>query len=144
MRIAFIVALVGGKSNEMVTQKQNAIEEVDMMSFGGIKAGELIEQLSKFDRNIPIVPGVGDAASWRGSYSELSLEPGDKQTVGEVLDTLIDAMGSVFTGYKGGEYRMDHDSEVYYADYGTTGQAIKGVSFVEGSGAVHLILAPWE
>ena len=67
---------------------------------------------------------VGPLISWRGVYAELSLSHGDvgsTTTVGEALDDARKAVGGVFTGYKGGDFTMGPDSEVWADDYGSAG-----------------------
>jgi hypothetical protein len=65
-----------------------------------------------------------DIASWRGSYSELSLwyEHGvdvDKPLiVKELISILHTANGSRFTGYKGGEFIMGKSTPIWVANYG--------------------------
>jgi hypothetical protein len=53
--------------------------------------------------------------SWRGSYDELAIIASDDErpTVAAFLDACRDADGKTFTGYKGGEYTMARDSDVY-------------------------------
>ena len=41
-----------------------------------------------------------------------------------MVGVLEDAIGETFTGYKGGEFKMDGDTPVYYAPYGSTGPEI--------------------
>ena len=69
----------------------------------------------------------GDFASYRGYYSDLSLEPSTLQvTAGTLLQAAKKALGKEFTGYKGGEYLMDASTPLWFAGYGCCGKAITG------------------
>lgn len=64
--------------------------------------------------------------SWRGSYAELALnyEVGSEKaelTASQFLEVLRKAVGKEFTGYKGGEYIMSHQTPVWVANYGNSG-----------------------
>lgn len=64
--------------------------------------------------------------SWRGSYEELAIEyevDGNPLTVEIFLQQLKDAVGSVFQGYKGGDFRMGKNTPVWAANYGDSGNA---------------------
>ena len=63
-----------------------------------------------------------DIDSWRGSYNELSLDP-SKEDKGKIKATkfikmLKDANGDTFTGYKGGEYKMNLGTPIWADNYG--------------------------
>lgn len=62
--------------------------------------------------------------SWRGVYSQLALgyeEPrGVSQTVGSLLEVCRAADGSIFTGYKGGDYVMGRHTPVWISNYGNS------------------------
>lgn len=90
----------------------------------------------------------GDIRSYRGDYSELSVEPhldadapdrsrksesptgmpyaifsvrtGRTQTVAQVERAIDLAIGSTFYGYKGGEFYMSGDETLHVAGYGDT------------------------
>jgi hypothetical protein len=70
-----------------------------------------------------------DIESWRGSYSELALNfktensyPDDKRlTVTEFFKLLKETVGREFTGYKGGEFKMNKMTPVWVANYGNAG-----------------------
>lgn len=74
--------------------------------------------------------------SYRGYYSDLSLEPSTaRANVSDVLTMLESARGQTFEGYKGGDFPMNDDTPLWAASYGTTGRAIIGLN-LEGRGAV--------
>lgn len=79
---------------------------------------------------------VGGVCSYRGFYSQLAIEPVQKEkptTVADLLDTLRDAVGKTFTGYKGGEYVMDRDTPVWVSEYGcSSGLQVYAVEDVGG------------
>jgi hypothetical protein len=53
--------------------------------------------------------------SWRGIYSELALiaMEGEPPAVASLLERCRDADGRTFTHYKGDEYTMGRDSDIY-------------------------------
>ncbi|NED83520.1 hypothetical protein G3I76_25935, partial [Streptomyces sp. SID11233] len=46
--------------------------------------------------------------SYRGFYEELAFEPTGRTTVGEMLAAALDAHGTTYVGWKGGEYITMH------------------------------------
>lgn len=79
-------------------------------------------------------------ASWRGSYSELTICEGGTQTLGELIADLEAAIGKTFEGYKGGDFTMSRHSLVYADPFGE----YIGVCIVGGvvrDGAVVLTVA---
>lgn len=80
----------------------------------GVKM-KYLDKIVKYDFN----PDVGGLIldSWRGVYSELTLDydiGGKDVTLGELLKDLETSIkGKVFYGYKGGEYRMNIDTPVW-------------------------------
>lgn len=64
--------------------------------------------------------------SWRGVYSELALgyEYGGARTVGELLEIFESALGSTFSGYKGGDSVMTADTTLWVANYGNSGSTV--------------------
>jgi hypothetical protein len=65
-----------------------------------------------------------------GYYRDLAIEFGEdaSATVQGLLTTLNSAVGQVFTGWKGGDFRMDRNSRVWVANPGrTTGTVIVGI-----------------
>lgn len=74
-----------------------------------------LDKVVKYD----FIPGAGglNLDSWRGAYSQLTLDysfGGKDVTLGELLDDLESSVkGRVFHGYKGGEFRMNLDTSVW-------------------------------
>jgi len=85
---------------------------------------QLIEYLEKKDPGIVVPIGFADPHSYRGDYNCLGLEPRKNVTVGDMLVSVRDALGNVYQGWKGGEYRMGESTEVYLAMEGSSGEKI--------------------
>lgn len=100
--------------------------------------GMLIKELKKYkdeilevefdDGNIPT-----DFDSWRGSYCELAL--GYKKEGICHIQTLyrnsFNANGSMFVGYKGGEYVMDLETPIHQANYGETSVKYENGDYIQ-------------
>lgn len=86
--------------------------------------GGMIGILETMDPSAP-VPNLVDPHSYRGYYSDLAFErhPGSR-TAGELLADCRNALGSVFVGYKGGDFYMVRDTPVWVASYGSCGLKI--------------------
>lgn len=87
---------------------------------------ELITILEEIPVETVFKNGFTDAHSYRGSYDNLGVEPSKDVTVTEMIITLTSALSETFTGYKGGEYNMIGNEEVFLASYGCTGSRIEG------------------
>lgn len=85
---------------------------------------DLIEALEAFDADTPVQFGFGQPDSYRGCFDELAFEPLRDTTAGAMLEAARSAMSTVYTGYKGGAYRMGPYTECHLAPYGETGEAI--------------------
>lgn len=85
---------------------------------------ELISKLEEHPPSQVVTHGFSEPHSYRGYYDRLAFEPTDNTTVGEMLACCKEALGNTYTGYKGGEYLMDGDTECYIAYYGGTGEKI--------------------
>lgn len=86
--------------------------------------------------------------SYRGYYDHLALGwtdkhdgPGYWPKVSALIAELESAIGKTFTGYKGGEYRMNGSTPLWVANYGQTGgTGIVGLN-CEGDMTVTLVTA---
>lgn len=104
-----------------VLQKQRAIkaEETKQLTLGALISG-----LEAADPSLPIVLDTGECPgkldSWRGIYSELAMDFSAEGTsdVATVLADALNALGSVFYGYKGGEFLMRDSTPVWLAHPG--------------------------
>lgn len=70
--------------------------------------------------------------SWRGSYCELSFQYScfvaqTMPSVDNIIDMLEGAVGKTYDGYKGGDFTMHENSEVWLDNYGDcSGRYVKG------------------
>lgn len=106
----------------------NLIQQSKLESGKEYNLGMLIKDLEKYkeeflevefdDGTIPTEFG-----SWRGSYCELALEYKDKGIchTPTLYRESFNANGSMFVGYKGGEFIMDLDTPIHQANYSETG-----------------------
>ena len=85
---------------------------------------DLIAELELLPSDKLVRDGFGEPMSWRGSYDELAFDPVDETTIGKMLEYAKSADGSVYTGYKGGEFQMNCDTDVHIAGYGECGEPI--------------------
>jgi len=115
---------------KMVKQKR----EIEFLKSNQIGLGNLITQTEEIVKNIPSEEnstwlsfefgslGVTCMDSYRGYYDELALGYGDDGvSIREFLKILKNALGKVYTGYKGGDYEMHKDTPIWAANYGRTG-----------------------
>lgn len=91
--------------------------------------GILIDWLKTQNPKLVVKDGFGSPHSDRGSYDELAFTPKDEATIGEMLRQAKSAVGKTFTGWKGGDYKMDLDTPVYIGEYGECGDAITPITF---------------
>lgn len=103
--------------------------------------GELKDQLEKIDGDV-LIYGLGELMSYRGYYSDLAFVPVDNTVKArDVLIQVRNAMGEVFTGYKGGDYVMGRNTPLWLADYGdASGKRFMGLE-VGSNDVLHPI---WE
>jgi hypothetical protein len=92
---------------------------------GGVTLGQLIAVLTAEAAKDPgRKPAIGfsNPHSYRGSYDELAFEPDPTVTVGEMYEAAMEANGSVYRGWKGGDYRMTDHTPVNLAMVGCCGE----------------------
>lgn len=85
---------------------------------------ELINTLATLDENLLLPKGFCCPHSYRGYYNELAFVPTTDVTVGQMIESAENAVGNVYTGWKGGEYTMFDDTPVWLAFDGSTGHEI--------------------
>lgn len=90
------------------------------MSDEHLTLGELIEHLSREPQDRTVTNGFGAAFSYRGFYDQVAFPPIGRTTVAELFAAARVARGSVYTGYKGGDYRMSSETPVWIAKWGET------------------------
>lgn len=87
--------------------------------------GNLIDDLQRYRESVKLIEFddgsiPSDFMSWRGVYNHLAL--GYEKEGNEFAETIwrkaYNANGSIFEGYKGGEFQMDRDTPIYQANYG--------------------------
>lgn len=86
--------------------------------------GELIKTLESAPPETKVRRGLGSAHSDRGSYENLAFEPFENTTVAAMLIIAKAAVGMVFNGWKGGEYRMSLSTEIFIGKWGDCGSEI--------------------
>lgn len=108
--------------NAMQAERAEEMKESEQLTLGElILKVDAVEDKAKgifFDDTNIRPTGVG---SWRGSYRELAIRydsDSDGMTAAEFLDTLRDANGRTFKGYKGGDFKMGKTTPVWVANYG--------------------------
>ena len=80
--------------------------------------GELIAYLETKDQDYIVPLGFNSPHSYRGNYEDLAFEPCANRTVGEMLACAKEALGTKYTGWKGGYYRMHEDTTVWLSRFG--------------------------
>lgn len=84
--------------------------------------GELIaaleEALETADPEMVVPVGFANPHSYRGYYDELAFEPAVGVTVGSMLACAKGALGSTYTGWKGGDYVMQEWTNVWLSRRG--------------------------
>jgi len=85
---------------------------------------ELIEFLENRDSTKVVRHGFNGPHSYRGHYDQLAFRPAENVTVREMLACAKEALGTMYTGYKGGEYIMYEYTDTWIAEWGHTGEMI--------------------
>lgn len=81
--------------------------------------GEIINRLENCsDLDVVVKKGWGKPMSYRGYYEDLAFAPAENVTLRSMLEAARSALGSTFTGYKGGEYEMGEYTDCWIAEYG--------------------------
>ena len=80
--------------------------------------GDLIELLKQCPSNAMFQGGFCEPHSYRGYYSELAVEPCEDTPVTEMISCLEGVLDTYLDGYKGGEFKMDENVDVYLSSYG--------------------------
>lgn len=110
-----IQAMVDGWSAQMMRERADT-----QMTLGDLIA--CVEKLPVTQ----MIHGLHKPHSYRGYYSDLAFEAGDKRPAGETLAMLRECMGKQFSGYKGGDYHMHAGTPCWQAEYGCCGMRIVG------------------
>ena len=102
----------------------DALDEARQPLHPALRLGDLIDALEGVAPDTLVQFDFGGfeptgVASYRGYYSDLAIgfaEDGLK--AGELLKILKEAEGAVFTGYKGGDFRMDRQTPMWVDNWG--------------------------
>tara|TARA_R110002012_G_scaffold185098_1_gene351687 strand:- start:1294 stop:1629 length:336 start_codon:yes stop_codon:yes gene_type:complete len=92
--------------------------------------GRLIKALESCPEGAVFKEGFSNPHSYRGDYYELAVEPTFDVTREEMLACLQSVLNTELEGYKGGEFIMHEDVDVYLAYHSYTSQTL-----VTGCGA---------
>ena len=74
---------------------------------------EYISILENYPREKRLKVGLGHPHSWRGYYPDLSFEPVEDVTIGEMIDCAKACIGKSFLAWKGGRYIMNETTEIH-------------------------------
>jgi len=85
---------------------------------------QLIEALEKEDPEKVVALGFDNPHSDRGSYENLAFTPAENVTVDSMLKCARDAVGATYEGWKGGDFKMDEETDVYLGNWGECGETI--------------------
>lgn len=96
---------------------------------GNMTLSDLIKWLEKQDPDLRVKDGFGTPHSDRGSYDELAFAPKPTAKLGDMLKNAKSAVGSTFTGWKGGDYTMGEHTSVYIGEHGECGDEITPITF---------------
>lgn len=91
---------------------------------GNVKLGELIRYLSRQDPKRVYPVGFEHPHSYRGYYEDVAFVPKKNATADMMLKAALDAIGSVFNGWKGGEFTMEDDTDCWLSEIGQCGVPI--------------------
>jgi hypothetical protein len=93
--------------------------------FDSVTVGETLRFLAKCrPASKVLISGRGNASdrflSWRGSYEQLSISPDAEKeiTVSDFYTALHDMLGQTITGWKGGDYTVGEQTELYADPWG--------------------------
>ena len=85
---------------------------------------ELIQYLEKqvsYNPNRIAFWGFSSPHSYRGYYERVAFEPTLDVSIKDMLESAKEALGSEYTGWKGGKYTMHEDTLCYLANERNTG-----------------------
>lgn len=105
--------------------------------------GKLVTLLSNTDAALPVVIdryGLAPVSphSYRGYYSDIAFEhDADDVSVGDFLNTVKSTIGSVFEGYKGGDFTMKENTHVWISSWGSASSiAAMDVVVIDGKAVI--------
>lgn len=83
--------------------------------------GDLIKWLRTQPMDMVVKDGFGTPHSDRGDYANLAFDPENTTTIKDMLLNAESAVGSVYTGWKGGDYKMYLNTPVFIGECGECG-----------------------
>jgi len=86
--------------------------------------GTLIKWLEIQHPDLVVKNGFSTPHSDRGDYYNVAFTPEASAKLGDMLSHAKSAIGASFTGWKGGEYRMEEYTPCYIGRYGECGEEI--------------------
>lgn len=102
--------------------------------------GEFIAALEALGDQAQVRGLLGDIRSYRGYYERNALTPSEFVHHADFLADLYRRQeGDDIRGWKGGDFKVSLDEQVYYADIGETGPQIAGFQLAD-DGVYELIL----
>jgi hypothetical protein len=91
----------------------------------GMTLGEVIKQLEGVENKAAVLPfGFTRPHSYRGYYECLAFVPTKDVTAADMLAAARMAVGTIYDGWKGGEFSMGLDTECYWSFNGDVGVPI--------------------
>ena len=116
-------------NNAIAVSRQETLSKNDQLTLGELilKLEPIVKKQGEDEATVRydfeyLFPN--DIDSWRGSYSELALNfntEGQEMKVSDFLKMLKECIGKEFTGYKGGEFKMNKYTPIWVANYGNGG-----------------------
>lgn len=97
--------------------------------YANMNLGELIKWLEKQNPELIVKDGFSSPHSDRGDYSELAFTPQKESKIGDMLRFAKSALGSTYTGWKGGKFEMQDYTSVYIGEFGSCGEEITSTHF---------------
>lgn len=101
--------------------------------------GQLLNTLNNLKgSNLKI--SAGEIISYRGSYENMCFDTYSEKelSVVELLDYIESNIGKKVTGYKGGEFVIELESDIFVAGYGLTGGLIESINILENEASFNL------
>jgi hypothetical protein len=90
---------------------------------------ELIDKLSECDPSTILGRGFDNPHSYRGDYTAIAFEPALNVSIGKMLKCAEESINRSFCGWKGGEFVMYPETEVYLAVMGDASEDNQLVTF---------------
>ena len=119
--------------NAVAVEKKKHFDKMPIKTLGEtilMLEAQPSDNLIKIDFTTGNPNGVG---SYRGYYEDLAIHYDNQKppiNVKVLLRWLRNAVGGIFSGYKGGDFTMNTKTIVWVAEYGSTGKMLCGIKKV--------------